>query len=315
MTTDWRGEEREANRRPLLASATRWLGASLVACWPALAVAQYTDPATPADSPLWWPILDGITSEELRLRHQRDAVATAYRLSVEAGQAPDCGPDYVPRRFADSGMNPELAPVWFVLQDRFVRATTPNRDVVAEHERELRRYGMSRSGLDALSRFVSRASADQKRRQNELEDASAPMGEIVLRFMAENPPPTEAALRSYASAVADGELDAIDRQMFERGKAIDDLVAGAGDPLALSALVGGTHAEWVEWIELSRADPEQDSMELHLPVLRKELSDADWTALRTYLATVIGNQQLGVWSLVDCPQAHFFVGQPALLSR
>ncbi len=164
----------------------RWAAASMIAFWPALAASQYTDPTTPADSPLWWPVLDRITSEELRAGHQREAVSETYRVAVAAGRAPDCGPGFLPDKFVNSTTNPELVPVWHVLWRNFVLQRGPTgRDLVAEREDEIRRFGLSPNGLGRLSRFAAQVDDEQGRRQAELEERSAPMRELVLRFMAE----------------------------------------------------------------------------------------------------------------------------------
>ncbi len=293
-------------------SVIRWVAVSMLACWPSLAISQYTDPTTPADSPLWWPVLDRTTPEELRAGHQREAVGEAYRVAVAAGWAPDCGPGFVPDEFVNSRTNPELVPVWHVLWRNFVleRGAT-SRDLVAEREGEIRRFGLSPDGLERLSRFAAQVDDEQERWQAELEERSAPMRELVLRFMAENPPPTDAEWRSLASAAtADGRAaTGIPEHML----VIDDLAAGRGDPLALSSVIGGSYADWVEWLRESDADPRQDAMETHLPSLRNDLSVADWTALRRYLSTVIGDHQSASYSLRDCPQAQFF--QPAARER
>ena len=59
------------------------------------------------------------------------------------------------------------------------------RDLVAEREDEIRRFGLSPNGLGRLSRFAAQVDDEQGRRQAELEERSAPMRELVLRFMAE----------------------------------------------------------------------------------------------------------------------------------
>lgn len=283
----------------------RWAAASMIAFWPTLTVSQYTDPATPADSPLWWPVLDRITAEELRAGHHREAVREVYRVAVAAGRAPDCGPGFVPDKFVNSATNPELVPVWHVLWRNFVleRGTT-SRDLVTEREDEIRRFGLSRNGVERLSRFAAQVDEDQERRQAELEERSAPMREVVLRFMAENPPLTDAEWRSRATAItADARaVTGIPEHML----VIDDLAAGRGDPLALSSVIGGSYADWVEWLREGDTDPRQEAMQIHLPSLRNDLSDADWTALRRYLATVIGDYQSASYSLRECPQAQFF---------
>lgn len=287
------------------ASVIRWVAASMIAFWPALAVSQYTDPTTSADSPLWWPVLDRITSEELRAGHQREAVSETYRAAVAAGQAPDCGPDYVPRKFVDSAMNPELVPIWHVLWRDFVLGRGPTeRDFVAEREDEIRRYGMSPDGLEQLRQFAAHVDGAQQSRQAELDERLAPMNELLLEFIDENPFPTDEELHSFAHAARDGRAAVITRPGHEH--VIDDLLNGAGDPLALATTVGGAHTEWVEWLKHADVNPAQEAMARHLPQLRDALSDTDWTALRRYLASTIGNHQSASYSLLDCPQARLF---------
>ncbi len=279
---------------------------------PGLAAGQWTSPDTPPDSPLWWPVLDGITAEELRLGHQRDAVRAHYAAAVEAGRAPDCGPDYVPDQFADSQANPELVPLWWLLNGTVVHPWEwhlASGDAAAEpagqpdQEVALRESGMSERGIATVRHFAEEAAREINRRKAEpMDQDDGPLKEVMLRYIEGISDPAVEALA--AASQAGDALSPAEQDRLKGLGALDDFVVGRGDAAALSELIGGSHADWLEAVELMKVKPEEEVMARLLPGLREELSAGDWRALRGWLAAssaIVNGSTSGGYSMLDCP--------------
>jgi len=168
---------------------------------------------------LWWPLFDGISARELRAEHQRERVVERYRASVASGTSPDCGPDYAPARFRDSGVNPELVPLWHQLYYGFVAPSVTTVDfalTVSLPNRELRGAGLSEAGIDAIASMASETRSEIDRRRAEA-------------FEATNPLPDAGELFAVASDARVGVLD-VEAQRIESYRIHGEATDGRGDP-------------------------------------------------------------------------------------
>ena len=275
----------------------------------ATASAQYTPPDTPPDSPLWWPLFDGITADELRAEHQEDAIERLYAAAVESGRAPECNPGYVPHRFRDSGANPEIVPLWYALEftvrwpwSLAEQSSQPESD----RENLLREANLSQRGAETLGHFLREVTWEMGRRQELLDDATKPMRDAVSKFEGENPPLPHAHLASAIAARSAARLSAEDHQYLERFRLVDDIFTGRGDALALSGIMDGSYSDWSTWLEAAKAKPLEETFELYLPRLRRELSSGDWLTLRRHLSKNVGDRRTAEYSLLDCPNFQSF---------
>lgn len=294
--------------------------ATLLVLLPAVSNGQYTKPDTPADSPLWWPLFDGITAADLREEHQADAVKARYAAAVQRGEVPDCGPEYVPGKYVDSGVNPELVPLWYSLdQIVFSHWTIPedHRPSAESLNAVLRRAGLSDYGITAFSDWGREAATEIGLREAALEEDLAPSIHAVEQFLERHPLPTDWSAFSRSAHSAASEALGRNNEVtsaLEGLEALDDLEAGRGDPLVLSTVMEGSYSDWYEWVALWEQDINQTVLAEALPRLRSALSDGDWLSLRRYLATTVGSGRSETHSFLECPDANPFnerSGEPA----
>ena len=194
----------------------RCLGPALLLIFlPRFALGQYTAPDTPPDSPLWWPVFDGITAEELHTAHQEDAVRELYATAVASGRAPECEPDYVPYNFRDSGANPELVPLWYAFDSAILlRWRTLDQRPDLDEEGLLREVRLSASGTETLRHFARNATEEMLRRDDLLKETTRPMYDAIFRFEEKNPPLPEEEWPAAVAALASPSAE-VDRQRLE----------------------------------------------------------------------------------------------------
>ncbi len=286
---------------------------ALLVTLPTFAFSQHTPPDTPVESPLWWPVFDGITARELRLESQREAVARHYRTAVEAGSAPDCGPHYLPSRFHDDKRNPQLVPLWHILHRSIVSrwmGDQPASELRASADPLLTTAGMSPSGVELVHRWA-RQTAQTIGDREQAVDAKLALAMSSLSEFADR------HLRSFRSERMSSSGGAVgpsaeslreegDELLLGRLRLLEDIETNEADPLALSGFLSGSYGDWSEWLEAFQVRPTEETMHSRLPTLRSDLSEADWTSLRRYLSLQIRGNQGGTYSSLDCPQAPLF---------
>lgn len=269
----------------------------LVLLSPAFMMGQATPINTPDDSPLWWPLVDGMTIADFRAAYTPEAIARYYRDAVAAGHAPDCGSDYVPTAYSDD-RTVERIPMWFAVK-RFLQASTtmPSRirgervgpldkPDLARHHQVLESHGLSSDSLTTISTHFSALWTDIV----DLHDRSWFAGErmygAIQRYMVESGlaslehleklgPGSAAARRLVAEdpdlAARRGELEKLRNALESR------------DDLYLHLTIGGDRGQWQEWLRLTDADAELPVIARMMTALRFDLGESDWTAFRRYL--------------------------------
>ena len=251
--------------------------ACLAAAFPLLPVlvgAQLHKLDRPVDSPLWWTLTDEVSPAELKQLHSDRSLSLArYDAAVKAGlerPLPEQGP--YGREcllfYFNTELTPELEPMWLAYAS-FYAFYTPGEHAREENvqaaPRDLRRFGVSPSGVDAI---LKAAAATQAEFDSLMAHFGPKLREmtILLREVYDDP-------RRAAAAAPEGEVyEAVQRKDY--GTVASALGRPEGD---IRALVD-SHADWdVPYALVAEA----------LPVLREELTEGDWQGLRRYLLEVV----------------------------
>ncbi len=296
------------------------LAATLLVTMPALGSSQHTAPDTPPESPLWWPVFDGITAEELRAGSQREVVIGHYRTAVKAGSAPDCGPDYAPSRFYDDRRNPQLVPLWHILHRSVVSEWLVDQSdpefIRSSLGRSLATAGMSPSGVEALHLWAQQTAGDIEGRERavngKLEIAMSSISEFFDRHSSHS---ALSVSRASFGTSAEPPVEERDEAVLGRLRLLEGIETNDTDPVKLSEFLSGSPADWSEWVEAFQVRPIDEAMDSKLPVLRRSLTATDWTSLRRYLSLQIGGNQGGTYSGLDCPQAPVFTPRAEEIER
>ena len=280
--------------RPLCSAV---LAAALL---PALTAGQATPVDTPDDSPLWWPLVDGMTVAELRAAYTPEAVERHYREAVETGHAPDCGADYVPTTF-NNGRTVERIPMWYAIQMFLQASTTPSWNEHGEltgpleepdltrHQASLERFGLSSSSLAAMSPHLQTAWRDISDLRDRARPAAEEMYGAIRRYMLmENleSPDYMRGLRpgSIVAQRAVAEEDPDHRaSRFQQVQKIQTALESRDD-LYFHLTIGGDRGQWQEWLRLTHPNVELPVIADLMTAMRSDLGESDWTAFRRYLA-------------------------------
>lgn len=241
---------------------------------PTLAGAQLHKLDRPVDSPLWWTLTDEVTPAELkRLHSDRSLSLERYDAAVEAGlerPVPEEGPY---RRecllfYFNRDLTPELEPMWQAFE-WFFALRTPGEHASEENVRaapgDLRRFGVSPSGVDAI---LKTAAATQAEFDSLMADFGPKMREmtILLREVYDDP-------RRAAAVPPEGEVyDAVQRKDYQA------VASALGRPEDEIRALVDSHADWdVPYALIAEA----------LPRLKEEVTEADWQGFRRYLLEVV----------------------------
>jgi hypothetical protein len=240
---------------------------------PAVVGAQLHKLDRPVDSPLWWTLTDEVTPAELKQLHSdRSLSLERYDAAVEAGlQRP------LPERGAygreclvfyfNRDLTPELQPMWQAFE-WFFAFHTPGEHALEENvqaaPRDLRRFGVSPSGVDAI---LNAASATQVEVESLMRDRGPKVQKmtILLRELYDDP------LRA-AAILPEGQFyDAV------LGRDYGTVASVVGRPEGEIRALVDSHADWDESYALIAEA---------LPRIKAELTEGDWQGLRRYLLEV-----------------------------
>lgn len=254
-----------------------WVAASLsvaLLLLPAVVGAQLHKLDRPVDSPLWWTLTDELTPAELkRLHSDRSLSLERYDAAVEAGfqrPLPEQGPY---RRecllfYFNRELTPELEPMWQAFESFFLFYTPgehAREENVQAAPRDLRRFGVSPSGVDTI---LNAAAATHAEFDSLMADFGPKMREmtILLREVYDDP-------RRAAAVPPEGEVYAAVQR-----KDYGTVASVLGRPeIEIRALVD-SHADWdVPYALIAGA----------LPGLKEELTEGDWQGFRRYLLEVL----------------------------
>lgn len=271
-----------------------------VALLPALAAGQSTPADTPDDSPLWWPLNDGVSADDLRAAYTPEAVERHYREAVATGHAPDCGPDYVPTIF-NVHRTVELIPMWSAVKNFLHASAVPSRNErgartgfleepdPTRHEKSLERFGLSASSLAAMLPHFRTAWQHLTDLRDEARSAAEEMDEAIERYVVKEAlesPDDVQGLRpgSPAARQAIAQEDP-DRRAARFGEVQPILTAlESRDHLYLHLTIGGDRGQWQEWLRVTDPNAELPVIADLMTALRTHLGDSDWTAFRRFLA-------------------------------
>lgn len=241
---------------------------------PAVLGAQPHKLDRPADSPLWWTLTDELTPAELKqLLSDRTLTLQRYDAAVEAGleqPLPERGPESREclKYYFHTDLTPELEPMWSAFQV-FQILYLPGENAEEEHvraaPRDLRRFGVSASGVETILKTATNTAAAFDSLVAERAPKSQEMT-ILLRELYEDP------LRA-AAVPPEGQLyEAIRRKDYGA------VAAAVGRPESEIRELVDSHADWdVAYARIAEA----------LPGLKEELTESDWQGFRRYLLETI----------------------------
>jgi len=242
---------------------------------PAVLDAQFHKPDRPVDSPLWWTLTDEVTPAELKRRFSdRSHSLERYDAAVAAGLE-QALPEEGPRGreclefYLNRELTPELEPMWLAF-DTFFRFYAPDEQAEGEHEqsaqRDLRRFGVSSSGVDTILRIAAATEAEFDSLMDDLGPKMREMTVLLGELYYEDPqraafaPPHRQVLEAVELRDYQTVASAVGRSVSE----IRDLV--------------DSHADW---------DAPYALVAEALPRLKKELTDEDWQGFRRYLLETV----------------------------
>ncbi len=292
------------------------------------AAGQYPSPDTPLDSPLWWPLADGVTPADLQQARSPEGVRQAYREAIAAGLLPDCGPDVVPASFS-SNSRPELMTMGEALM-RFASRAVPETgmgrilesagagseeepgdsapafpgELPEELAQGLEGAGFSPDSFDDLVYLLDTAQKESAKAATEAWPAHAAIQQMIDDYIErEDLGPPEKGLRpgstASARAIREESPERRERRLV-KGFAVEEAL-DEGDDLFLSQELGGDRSDWQEWLPKWREDASAEAQLQLLEGLREQLSESDWMALRRYLlATVSSGRSLGLMLVGPC---------------
>lgn len=265
-----------AKWRPM-SSLLLWRAASLVLAFvllPTVSGAQPHKLDTPTDSPLWWTLSDEVTPEQLKaLYSDRSLSLERYDEAVAAGLArplPDTGTRSRACMlfYSNSQLSPELELMWQAF--RAFYTVHLNREFAGDEyvdavPDELQKFGISPAGRGVILAAARSTPVEVDRRLPEfiprLSEATLLMHEIYS-----NP----------ARAATAPPVDQFRNSMETRDYAA--IAAVTGRPKAEIRELVDSYANWNVPYELVAEA---------LPVLKADLSDADWSGFRRYLLEVV----------------------------
>jgi hypothetical protein len=235
------------------------LGVLIGALAPAPATAQPFDLDTPADSPVWWPLSDDITAEELRAAYREPGSSQRrYRDAVAAGLAePRSDASLENLKFY---LNPRLTPELETLGSTyfiFAIGWLP-WDGAEKTQVELARFGVSAEGREVILAAAEQFRVDFDRLSGEL----APSHRELIRLQ-------------WEILEREGESAALKKAMRE--------AAHRGDVAYFAERTERGEAEIRVLLEDWKVDPSRVLLETSLPALKADLSPGDWRGLRRYL--------------------------------
>lgn len=228
--------------------------------------AQYFPLAAPPDSPTWWTLDDSVTPEQLRTILQDPASSRErLRAAIESGRYPPLTEAHLSlvKFFHDPSADPALEPMWhafhffanyWLLEDGLLAATS-----------DLASFGVSEEG----TRIVLAQASSEARDFKVLVQELGPLQEQYIR-------------------TAWDLLERATRRPEERQRTLEivqrrDAVAfaeAAGIPLEVAGRLA----------DAAGRDPALEAALVALPILRSQLSLADWRGLRRYLLAQVASR-------------------------
>lgn len=230
---------------------------------PIAAHAQPFDLDTPPDSPLWWPLSDQTSTEELRAAYRdKEANQKRYLEAAAAGLVPAPSEEALEalKFYLNSRLTPELETIWRPLTHlgfAFLHGGTDDATV----RRSLAEHGVSTHGREQILAALHWLAEEEE------------------RLGAEIGPKTQELIRMH--------WEILDRE--GRTAAVQDRLNQATKHGDVSYFLERTARSREQIEELLREGTKVSSAiagEATLRRLRQELSGEDWQGLRRYLSSV-----------------------------
>ena len=254
-----------------------WRAASLsmaLLLLPTVLGAQLHKLDRPVDSPLWWTLTDEMPPAELkRLHTDRSLALERYDAAVAAGlerPLPERGPQARECLlfYFNGDLTPELQPMWQAF-DWFLAFHAPGEHASEQNvraaPRDLQRFGVSPSGVDAI---LNAAAATQAEFDSLMADFGPKMRRmtILLREVYDDP-------RRAAAVPPEGQVyDAALRKDYAT------VASALGRPEDEIRALVDSYADWDEPYALIAEA---------LPRLKEEVTEPDWQGFRRYLLEVV----------------------------